>query len=239
MKTQEKRRAGRRKRRIFSLLAALVALSVLAGWLALSQKKILEVPYISQEGTLATGCELVSATMLLNYYGYNVTAEQVVDRTPKGALKQSGGGLTGPHPAELFVGDPHSSNGFGCYAPVVVSVLNSFLKESGKKRASDLTGTELETLARSHILQDRPVLVWATINMREPKPGRRWVVESTGETFQWIAGEHCLVLVGYDRDRYYFNDPYESNGLISFPKALVEKRYAALGKQAVAVLDAQ
>lgn len=231
------REKKRRRRWAAPLLAVLAALSVTVGGIAFFQKKVLEVPYISQEGSLATGCELVSATMLLNYYGYNVTVEQVVERTPKGSLKQTARGLTGPHPAERFIGDPHSSNGFGCYAPVVVSVLNSFFKEGGEKQAQNLTGTDLETLVRSHIMQDRPVLVWATMEMRAPKPGKSWTVESTGRPFQWVAGEHCLVLVGFDRDQYYFNDPYESNGMVPYPKDLVEKRYAALGRQAMAVTD--
>lgn len=73
------------------------------------------------------------------------------------------------------------------------------------------------------------------MNMVQPRPGKSWIVEDSGKTFQWIAGEHCLVLVGYDKDHYYFNDPYESNGLKAFKKGLVEDRFQALGRQAVVV----
>ena len=45
------------------------------------------------------------------------------------------------------------------------------------------------------------------------------------------------MLVGYDDNLYYFNDPYDSNGIIGYDKELVEKRYRALGSQAVAVTD--
>ncbi|WP_326975658.1 C39 family peptidase [Caproicibacter sp. BJN0012] len=199
------------------------------------QKKIIDVPYISQQGTLATGCELVSSMMVLKYYGYDVTADEIVARTPRSDLTQSKNGLTGAHPSDAFIGDPHSPNGFGCYAPVITLVMNSFFEGDGTKKAVDVTGTDLESLIHNDIDHDIPVLIWATSNMKQPKSGKSWTIENTGETFQWILGEHCLVLVGYDQDSYYFNDPYESNGLIAFKKGIVEDRFQTLGQQAVAV----
>lgn len=215
------------------ILAAVLLLAGVIGCTAAAQKKIIEVPYISQKGDAVTGCELVSAAMLLQYHGKSVTVDEVIQAVPAAMLEETPDGLVGMHPAEAFIGDPHSQDGLGCYAPVVVGVLDSFLKE--EKRAVDVSGKELSTLVSEHIDKDRPVLIWATMNMTEPKPGDVWTVKSSGESFQWISGEHCLVLVGYDRSSYYFNDPYESNGVISFPKKLVERRYKALGKQAVTV----
>lgn len=201
-----------------------------------NREVLLSVPYISQKGTLATGCELVSTAMVLNYYGKNISVEDVVAKTPHFGLIKTQNGLTGKHPAQAFIGDPHSPDGFGCYAPVVTSVMNSFLSQSGKK-ARDLTGTELEELAQSHVANGSPVILWATMNMKEPRPGKSWILTETGEPFQWIAGEHCLVLVGFNKDSYFFNDPYNSNGLITFHKDLVKMRYESLGRQAVAVED--
>lgn len=68
-----------------------------------------------------------------------------------------------------------------------------------------------------------------------------WIINYTdenselkkGDNFTWTAGEHCLVLVGYDRNNYYFNDPYKNHGLIAYKKSLVNKRYIAMGKQCV------
>ena len=42
-----------------------------------------------------------------------------------------------------------------------------------------------------------------------------------------------MLLVGYDEEGYYFNDPYENNGVIRYPKELVEDRYKAQHMQAV------
>ena len=58
----------------------------------------------------------------------------------------------------------------------------------------------------------------------------------TGETFTWISNEHCMLLVGYDEDSYYFNDPYENNGCIRYPKTVVEDRHKAQHMQAVGVV---
>ena len=44
-----------------------------------------------------------------------------------------------------------------------------------------------------------------------------------------------MLLVGYDEEGYYFNDPYENSGVIRYPKEIVEDRYKAQHMQAVAV----
>lgn len=233
-------RARRKKHNKHFLIWGLCLIFIVTGIIYINahQKEIIDVPYLSQKGTFSTGCELVSATMLLQYYGYDVTVDQVVKKTPRKELIQTKDGLVGPHPSEAFVGNPQSANGFGCYSPVIVSVLDSFLiKEPGMK-ATDLSGMELEELTEKYVRNNTPVLIWATMNMKEPYVGKSWVVKSTGKKFQWVAGEHSLVLVGYDRKNYYFNDPYESNGLIAFDKSLVQMRYKSLGKQAVAIQKA-
>lgn len=200
-----------------------------------SSKYIINVPYISQEDCAATGCELVSATMVLNYYGCHISVEDVIRHTPMSNLAQTENGLSGDDPAQYFIGDPHSPNGYGCYAPVIVSVMDDFLNVDGTKEAVDLTGTDIDALINCYTKNNDPVLIWATSNMKEPSKGNEWVVNGTGKTFQWIAGEHCLVLVGCDMNNYYFNDPYNSNGIMAFDKNLVTERYISLGKQSVAV----
>lgn len=229
-------RRGKRilKRRFGALAAVLLLFPPALAYRYANREVVLSVPYISQQGVLATGCELVSAAMVLRYCGVPASVEDVAARTPRADLTWSASGLSGEHPARAFIGDPHSPEGFGCYAPVIVSVLNSFLKGTGRK-AVDRTGSGLAELALSRVAKGDPVLVWVTMNMKEPRPGKSWKLWGTGETFRWIAGEHCMVLVGFSADRYYFNDPYESNGLVSYDRKLAESRYEALGRQAAAV----
>lgn len=99
----------------------------------------------------------------------------------------------------------------------------------------DLTGTEIKTLQTEYIDKGMPVIFWACINMREPITGPQWKLKDSGEVFTWISNEHCMLLVGYDEEGYYFNDPYENNGVIRYPKEIVEDRYKAQHMQAVAV----
>ena len=56
-----------------------------------------------------------------------------------------------------------------------------------------------------------------------------------GSYYTWTAGEHCLLLTGYDKDYYYFNDPW-TNARTRYSKSLVNTRYNELGKQAVVMV---
>ena len=196
-------------------------------------KLILDVPYISQEEKFPSGCEMVSSAMVLQYYGYSVTAEELIDvYLDKEDFYWEDDILYGADPYKAFAGDPRDSWSCWCYAPVVEKTLNRVL--SGKQKAVDTTGTSLKDLEK-HIDTQDPVLVWASINMEPTCPGNEWIAVDSGRTVRWISPEHCMVLVGYDEDKYYFNDPYESNGLVSYSKSLVEKRFQELGYQSVVI----
>lgn len=232
-KTVLRKRKAKRLYLIPAVFAAVIAVLFLCGN---NRRQIISVPYISQQGTYVTGCELVSTAMVLNYYRYDVSVKDVVTQTPCSELSETVDGLVGEHPSQSFIGNPTSESGFGCYAPVVVSVLNTFFRRDNRKKAVDLTGTEFEDLI-PYVDQGDPVIVWATINMHPSGRGDSWTLRDTGEEFTWPAGEHCLVLVGYDRNEYYFNDPYDSKGLVGYDRDVVRERYAELGKQAVAAID--
>lgn len=66
------------------------------------------VPYLNQFSLgLPTGCEAVSATMVLKYHGYNVGVNTVVNATPSGPKKEKiGDKWYGANPFEYFVGHP-------------------------------------------------------------------------------------------------------------------------------------
>lgn len=197
---------------------------------------IIDVPYYSQED-YPTGCELVSASMLLGYYGFETTAGELIE---KGYIKTSvitevDGIRYGGDPDKVFIGSPYDENSYGCWSGAVISCLESYLPNEYK--VSDLSGQSLEELCDEYIENGIPVLVWASINMRETYKSESgsWIIEDTGETFQWISREHCMVLVGYDDKCYWFNDPYSGNGVVPYEKKLAEQRYRELGKQAVAI----
>ena len=97
----------------------------------------------------------------------------------------------------------------------------------------DETGKDLDELVETYLKQDKPVILWNSINMREPIIGPEWKLMDTGENFTWISNEHCMLLVGEDEDSYIFNDPYENRGVIACPKDIIRDRYEVYHRQAV------
>lgn len=194
---------------------------------------LISVPYISQEGAYPTGCESVSAVMLLSYFGYNISVDDFIDQyLPRADINYDAGIGISKNPNEAFIGDPRA-DGYGCYAPVIVEAMNNIVGD--QKIAIDTTGTSIEYLVKEYINNDTPVLLWTSVNLKPTYEGDSWLIEDTGELFTWIGNEHCMVMVGADDDYYYFNDPYESNGVVKYDKQLVTQRWQELGQQSVVV----
>lgn len=195
----------------------------------------LPVSYLSQETIMPTGCELVSAVMVLNYYGIDISVDTFVDNyvTMEPIFVNENGTLQGPNPNKAFVGNPRNYASYGCYAPVVTEAMNL---ASNSNNAHNTTGLSLAQLTEQYIENRIPVLVWVTINMAPSRSGDSWYVEESGTMFTWISGEHCMVLVGADETGYYLLDPYNSNGLIYCEKEAVAQRHAELGYQSVVYL---
>ncbi len=185
------------------------------------------VPFISQVDLYPTGCESVSATMVLQYLGLDILAHDFINALPIADVPENG---TGASPWEYFIGNPYSTAGYGCYAPVISQTANLFLEQIDY-RAEDIYGNSLESLCDEYIKNGMPVLIWATMGMADVVDGPTWTLEN-GEDFTWLQPEHCLVLVGYDDEYYYFNDPLES-AQVKYEKAAVELAYKSMGEQAV------
>lgn len=199
---------------------------------ATSQDAWISVPLISQEEVgYQTGCELVSAAMLLNYYGIDVTPEDVYSVIQKSSAEDTDT-VYGPDPNVCFIGDPTTTYAFGCYALPLIDAMNQLLDEEWQ--AVNVSDSDLEDLEKNYLNQGIPIIIWATIHMSEPQKGDSWLL-SDGTKFQWIAGEHCLVLVGADEEYYYFNDPNHAGEVVGYERAVVRERYEQLGKQAVII----
>lgn len=198
------------------------------------QKMVLDVKIISQLPEYPTGCESVSTVMALNFMGENISVADFVDKyLPQGdELKYEGEKRVGPNPYELFVGSPRSNNSFGCMAPVIEKALNNYFGNA--KRIVNLTGKSLEYICKNYVNKGIPVVTWATMDMKPTVQKVSWYMPN-GEIMKWRSNEHCLLLVGYDENSYWFNDPYYGK-LRKFEKSLVETRYAEYDKQALAIL---
>jgi uncharacterized protein YvpB len=198
-------------------------------------EKIMNFNNIQQQPELPSGCEITSAAMVLNYFGCGVSKMELADYFPIGGMPHpSGGRMVGPNPWKVFAGSPTDS-GYGCYAPVVTQAVNRYVTSAGRNlKAVNLSGTETSGLI-PFIDAGIPVIVWATISMKEPYAGDGWVLEDTGEAFRWLAREHCLVLIGYSGNDVVLSDPLDRRGTVRYDFALFEKRYRQLSCQAVVV----
>lgn len=192
------------------------------------------VPFYSQLGEFPTGCESVSAAMLLGYYGFDIAPGDFIDSfLPLGAepSEESPDQWIGCDPWKAFPGDPRSEDGWGCYSTVIERALDDYLAGT-EYRAERLSGVSLETICANYIDNGSPVLIWATIDMETPRTGITWTVPESGREITWIGPMHCLVLIGYDDTSYIFNDPTAGENVI-YDRYAVETAYSALYAQAV------
>lgn len=201
-------------------------------------KKISGVSRINQYSIgLPTGCETVSAVMLMKFYKLGISAKQFVN---KYLIRKKYSNGKGPDPNSAFVGSPYStSNSFGIYAPAMTKSMNKYLK-STQYRAVNISGLSLNSIIKTYTKKGVPVMIWGTIGMKKTKKGVSWRINYTdsnskyrkGSMFTWVSPEHCLVLIGYDDNYYYFNDPATGQEE-KYSKYSVEESYNSLGKQAI------
>jgi len=220
------------KKFMSALLAVIMAITLLplTGNAAVTNEtKIGGIPVISQWPNLPTGCEATSLTMLMNFFGTNLTKEQVVSMQPSGPnLYRVNGVLYGADPNKEFIGSPYDSHSFGIYHQPFIPILEAYFPG----RSENLSGGPVSNLY-STIDSGRPVLVWATVGMVQVTPGIKWTLED-GTVFQWKNGNHALLLVGYTDTQVIMNDPWTGKEEY-YNKAAFEDRWIAMGKQALTV----
>lgn len=174
--------------------------------------------------------------MVLQYNGFDIEltdfANNYLDK--KEIVYDDKGKMHNASPYEYFIGNPNDYDSYGCYAPVIVNAINKAVK-STDYHCENTSGESLDYLMQKYVSNNIPVLIWVTINMREPNKGDSWYLEN-GEVFVWTAGEHCMVLVGEDDSGYYLLDPYKSNGLVRHEKSVAQTRYNQMGSQSAVLL---
>ena len=192
------------------------------------ERVALDVNYISQYPSLPNGCEITSLATLLNFYGFNITKEDLA-RT---YLKTAEVGNANFY--KEFVGDPFKTNSFGCYAPVIVDAANEYLDAAGSPlRAEDLTGATFKDLLL-RVREGSPVIVWGAANINaEPAFTIEWIVG--GEYLIWKTNLHCMVLTGYDtrKNTVIVSDPMR--GIKEYDMTTFIKRYKQFYSQAVVI----
>ncbi len=206
---------------------------------------IKDVPMLYQGNTYPSGCESVSSTMLLNYYDFDITTDEFIDEyLPMSDITYNDNGeMTAPDTYSAFIGSPYSKAALGCFPPVIKNAMNDYFEDKDKDyKAIDITGASMKTLTSQYIANNKPVLIWATMWMQSPFVTYEWKVKNAeedspykdGDTYKWLANEHCMVLVGYDEDYYYLNDPLNYS-TTAYSRSVFEERYKQMGKCALVI----
>ncbi len=198
-----------------------------------TQYCITDVPHILQTDAYPTACESIAAVALMAYYGVMIDVDTFLqEHLPIASYpeQRKDGLLYGEDPNAYFIGDPYAANGYGCYGGAIVKAMQSALGDTAE--VALIEGLTLETLCQTYIVNDEPVIIWATIDMEEPMEGNQWILPD-GTAFTFIRPEHAVVLVGMDETQYYVCDSLAENAVIGYPKTDCERAYAALGMQAV------
>ena len=200
---------------------------------------LLDVPYISQLYHYPNGCESVSTVMAANYAGIDITVDEFIEKyLDMKPVPETGkdGKLWGYSPWRYFLGDPRDYTGLCCYAPCIVKALEKFV-DTEKYEIKEMYDVPLESLCRDYIMQGTPVILWGTMYMNSPyRSGWEWNVldGKKGEVFTWVSPMHCLLMIGFDENNYYFNDP-TAGKMVAYRKDDVEASYAGLYCQAIAI----
>ena len=185
---------------------------------------------LNQGPELPSGCEVTSLACALGCVGFTVDKTQLMLQYVPWA---NFGEATLD---EAFIGDPWSSNAYGCHACVIAEAAKAYLAENSLARYSvtDLTGSSFDKVLKA-VSQGAPVCVWVTEYMEDTYGLDEGVTEN-GDTYEWAYGSQCMCLVGYDleKNEAYLADPY-LGALVTYKLPLVEQRFDEMGKQAVAI----
>lgn len=179
------------------VLAMLQASGETACWLPPEAR--LEVENIDQNPELPNGCEITSAAIVLQYWGFSVD---------KLTLAQDYRPICVPYweadPNVAFMGNPADELAFYCLPGVVVTAVNAYLEDAGGQyTALDISGAPVEELYQ-WVAQGVPVLVWTTRGFSDPLYNYTFQLANGSWPY---SNSHCLVLTGYDLSTCYLADP--------------------------------
>lgn len=174
-----------------------------------------------------TGCESAALTLLLNYWGKNVSVKDVVNILPKGSKPYYENGTKyGGNPYLEFIGTPSDYYSYGVYDIPIENVANNF--KNGIINGRGMSLKEVLELVR----QDRPVIVWSSMNMGIPHYTNSWIYKPTGETIRWLADLHAIIVIGYTDTQVITSDTLTGTYRY-FNKTTFESRYNSFGKRAL------
>jgi uncharacterized protein YvpB len=198
---------------------------------ALKTKILLNVPLIKQNPELKYGCEVTSLAMMLQYAGANTNKMKLYQEISKDPdpLKRAPNGniISWGNPAEGFVGDMTGKHaGYAVFDQPMVILINSYLPG----RAVNLTGKAFDEVL-AHVSAGYPVVTWTTGDYRLPDRWESWTHGK--EVITTPLDLHAVVVVGYERDTIFLNDPLSGRKQVGVNKQQFTSTWKAMRSRAV------
>ncbi|WP_423409512.1 C39 family peptidase [Heyndrickxia sp. MSNUG] len=189
------------------------------------------VPHISQLPELERGCEVTSLTMLIQSQG--IAADKLTLAKQIHKLPFRDANYVRSNPYDGFVGDIYtfSKSGYGVYHGPVAKLAEKYLP--GK--INDVTGQTIDSV---YSLIDSGSPVWVITNSTfAPLPESEFTVWDTNTGKVKITySEHSVLIVGYDGQSVYINDPLADTGYKAVPRIAFEQAWVQMGSQAIGVI---
>ncbi|QDQ04412.1 C39 family peptidase [Bacillus sp. BD59S] len=185
------------------------------------------VPLIQQLPELDRGCEVTSLAMLLQYAGVSVDKMELASEIKKVNFLDNG--VRGD-PNEGFVGNIYtfSESGYGVYHGPLFQLVKKYLPN----KAIDLTGKSIEEVYKS-VKSGKPVVMItnATFTLLDENEFTTWETNSGDVSITY--NEHCVVLIGYDKEFVYIRDPLSDSLDVKVPRESFEQAWVQMGSQAI------
>ncbi|GKU82315.1 C39 family peptidase [Niallia sp. NCCP-28] len=198
--------------------------------IAANESILLNVPLVKQNPELRYGCEVTSLTMVLNYAGVQTSKMELYKKIKKDSdplIKKQGNIVKWGDPAVGFVGDMTGRNaGYAVFDKPMEDLVNVYLPN----RAVNLTGKPFTHL-ENHVKKGFPVVVWTTGDYRLPDRWESW--EHKEKTIKTPLDLHAVVLVGYNKNFVFLNDPLSGRKNVRVNKHQFIQSWHALKSRAI------
>eukprot|EP00130_Batrachochytrium_dendrobatidis_P008614 XP_006683489.1 hypothetical protein BATDEDRAFT_28992 [Batrachochytrium dendrobatidis JAM81] len=195
----------------------------------------LPVESILQTPELPNGCEVTALAAVLDYYGYETNKLELADKyMPKVAFTRSNNRLFGADPHQAYAGDPRSEGqGFFTYAqPIVHTAERYFAEHDGSYTAENISGSSEKDIYQL-LSKGIPVIIWTTVDMKEPRVNYSWHIKGTNEKINVPTNSHTVVLTGFKDDSVFAMDPLK--GRVTYQAEHLFDIYEQAGGHAMVV----
>jgi uncharacterized protein YvpB len=193
---------------------------------------LLDAPVIGQHPELYNGCEITALSMLLAFKGLDVSKMRLADEIMKDETSvqydASGNIRFWGNPNTGFVGDVTGKRiGLGVYHEPLFELLQDYVSD-----AVNLTGESWDEL-EYYVSEGFPVIVWTSISFT-PIAASDWVSwDSPTGTVKTTFKQHAALMVGYDEDYVYLNDPQTGRKNMKMNKQSFIQTWEAMDRQAL------